>query len=101
MRYTVEGFNQKRLVELGLDSTDAVILRWFVDCAIESAIFEGKEYHLVSYQKVIDDLPIIGITNRNNIARRFQKLVDCGILVKYINDYSFTYFAFVNNMEEI
>lgn len=98
MRYTVEGFNQKRLVELGLDSTDAVILRWFVDFCNSGKMaiisYQGKNYYWVSYQAVIDDLPIIGITNRNNIARRFQKNVDCGLMEKYVKMNGGTYTGF-------
>lgn len=31
MKYNIEGFNQEKLVEMGLNSDDAIILRWFVD----------------------------------------------------------------------
>jgi len=88
MRYTIEGFSQKRLVELGLDTTDACILRWFVDFCNSGKMaiisYQGKNYYWVSYQAVIDDLPIMGIANRNNIARRFQEMIDSGLMEKYI-----------------
>ena len=34
----------------------------------------------VKYQSVIDDLPILGITNKQVIARHFDKMVTAGII---------------------
>ena len=31
MKYTIEGFNQRNAIALGLNSEDLVLLRWFVD----------------------------------------------------------------------
>ena len=33
MKYTIEGFAQDKLIELELDVSDALILRWFIDFA--------------------------------------------------------------------
>ena len=33
MKYTIEGFAQDKLLELQLDVSDALILRWFIDFA--------------------------------------------------------------------
>ena len=78
MKYTIEGFSQHKLVEFGLDSIDALILRWYVDFLpkMSSTIHDGVEYRWVKYQAVIDDLPILGINNRINIARHFDKFVN-------------------------
>ena len=70
MKYTIEGFNQVELVKMGLNSNDAIILRWFVDFYATSkmAIVKnetGQEFKWVKYQAVIDDLPILGITNKS------------------------------------
>ena len=90
MKYTVEGFNQVELVKMGLNSNDAVILRWFVDfyATGKMAIVKnetGQEFKWVKYQSVIDDLPILGITNKQVIARHFDKMVTAGIIEKYIH----------------
>ena len=87
MKYTIEGFSQHKLVEFGLDSIDALILRWYVDFLpkMSSTIHDGVEYRWVKYQAVIDDLPILGINNKNNIARRFDKFVNCSIMNKFVN----------------
>jgi hypothetical protein len=90
MKYTIEGFNQVELVKMGLNSNDAIILRWFVDFYATSkmAIVKnetGQEFKWVKYQAVIDDLPILGITNKQVIARHFDKMVAAGIIEKYIH----------------
>ena len=90
MKYTVEGFDQVELVKMGLNSNDAVILRWFVDfyATGKMAIVKdehGQEFKWVKYQAVIDDLPILGITNKQVIARHFDKMVTAGIIEKYIH----------------
>jgi hypothetical protein len=100
MKYTIEGFSQAKIVELKLDNTDALILRWFVDFLpkMTTVTHEGKNYQWVKYQAVIDDLPCIRISNREVIARRFNKFVDAGIMEKYINKEGgvFTCFALTN-----
>ncbi len=62
MKYTIEGFSQEKLVELNLDLTDAVILRWFVDLKdsgkMYSEIKENDKYYWLKYDAVIEDLPI-------------------------------------------
>lgn len=87
MKYTIEGFNQAKLVELNLDGNDALILRWYVDFLpkMTTITFNGIEYKWVKYQAVIDDLPILGINNKNNIARRFDKFVQSGIMEKHVH----------------
>jgi hypothetical protein len=99
MKYTIEGFSQKILVDKGLDAVDAVILRWFVDFHVSGKmkrLVQGdKVYHWVHYQSVIDDLPCIGVTNKESLGRRFQKLVKAEVLsmVIYTVGGKFSYFA--------
>ena len=87
MKYTIEGFNQKKLVEFKLNITDAIILRWYVDFLPKMAqiTHNGASYTWVKYQAIIDDLPAIEITNKQVIARRFDKFVNAGIMEKYIS----------------
>lgn len=88
MKYTLEGFSQEQLVKLGLDATDAIILRWFVDFSATgkmSRVYDsGKEFWWVKYSAIIDDLPILGISTTKNIGRHFQKMVDCGLMEQFI-----------------
>ena len=84
MEYTIHGFSQRKLVELGLDANDALILRWFIDfwhSGKMSQIVQEEETFLgVKYQAIIDDLPIMGITNRQALAKRFKKMCNCGLM---------------------
>jgi hypothetical protein len=96
MKYTIEGFYQPKLIEFKLDAIDALILRWFIDfnARMKKIIHENEDYYWVKYQTIIDDLPILGITNKNNIARRFDKFIQAGIMSKYVHKEGgiFTYF---------
>lgn len=84
MKYTIEGFAQEAMVKLGMGMEDAIVLRWFVDFygsgRMVKVIDDGKEYSWVKYQGVIDDLPILGTTNRDKIAKIFRHLCEIGIM---------------------
>ena len=65
MKYTIEGFNQRNAIALGLNSEDLVLLRWFVDFKNTSDM--KKKYikqvndmgYWVSYNYLIQELPIL------------------------------------------
>jgi DNA-binding MarR family transcriptional regulator len=99
MKYNIEGFDQQKLVEMKLNSDDAIILRWFVDFYATGKMSvvkdsSGLEYKWVKYQSIIDDLPILEITNRQVIARHFNKMVKAGIIKKYVYKKNGTYTCF-------
>jgi hypothetical protein len=78
MKYTIEGFDQKTMVELGMDCTDACLLRWFVDFNQTGKMVKLKDndvdYFWVKYKSVIDDMPLVGIKNKISLYRRFLKM---------------------------
>ncbi len=92
MRKYIMGFSQARLIELGVNLTQAAILRWFIDFKdtdrMKRIIVEDKPFYWISYKKVADDNPLLGIKSdgsykepsRDTIYRHFQKLVKAGIL---------------------
>lgn len=91
MKYTIEGFSQRAVIEFkndtqSLDCTDLVILRWFIDFKDSGAMstyeHEGNTYYWVNYDKLISDLPIISMSKRS-IYSRMMKLVNFGILTHY------------------
>lgn len=88
MKYTLEGFNQAELVALGLNGTDAYILRWFVDFQatgrMKPTLMDGETYYWVKYQAIIEDLPALGITSHKSVARRMMRLVEAGVLKKQV-----------------
>jgi hypothetical protein len=70
-------------MELGLGMDEAMILRWFVDYQasgkMRSISFEGRSWLWVSYQGVLDDLPIVGGSPKT-ISRRFERLEAAGVV---------------------
>jgi len=106
MKYVVAGYSQKILVDKKLDIIDAEILRWFIDFYFTgkmTKVIDKKtnfEYVWVKYQAIIDDLPILGITNKQVIARRFKKMVDAGILKSYLHKKNGVYSCFQINEDE-
>lgn len=86
MKYTIEGFSQERLIELGLDCIDAHLLRWFIDFRdtekMKTVISNKKVWYWVNYSGIINDLPILNIDKRA-IQRRFMKLVKANILLHH------------------
>jgi hypothetical protein len=99
MKYTVEGLNQGRLLELGLDGVDAIILRWYLDFlpTMRQVQRDGTAYGWVAYAHLLRDLPIIGITDREALGRRFKKYKAAGLMRGYVDrkDENKTYFAMV------
>lgn len=94
MKYTIEGFSQAKLHEMKLNASDALILRWFLDFAAcgrmkrlvqENENHEKNVYYWVNYQAIIEELPILEITNTKSIANRFNKYVELGLLEKIVH----------------
>lgn len=87
MKYTIHGFNQEVLLKLGLDSIDALILRYFIDFkdsgSMTMEIHNEKPYYWVKYDVLMNEIPIIGINNSDTLRRRLKKLEDCGVLSHY------------------
>ena len=96
MKYTIEGFNQAKAVELELCVADLIILRWFVDFSgtdkMVKRIIDNTEYFWIKYDGILEDLPILAIT-KDTRYRRLKGLVEKGILehitVKEAGTYSF------------
>ncbi len=71
--------NQEFCLRFGLDIVDACILQWFSDFEnsgkMTPVLNNGEIFYYVSYQKVIDDLPLLKIKTHRAIKDRFDKLV--------------------------
>lgn len=96
MKFSIEGLDQARAVELGLCVADLVLLRWFIDFsgtgAMESRVIDGKLYYWIKYDFVLQELPILSIT-KDTLYRRLKALVEKGVLdhvvIKESGSYSF------------
>ncbi len=106
MKNTIEGFSQEKAIELGLTVEDLIILRWFVDFYPSSKMikmyYEDKEYALISYSGFIRQMPIIS-GNKRTVARKFQRLVDSGVLENATikRDGTFSVYRFGENYEKL
>ena len=101
MKYNIEGFSQEKLVSMGLDTKDAILLRDIMDYnatgRMRTKIINGKEMFWVDYSNLIKQLPILGLKNKDAMYRRLHKLVDAGLLehetVRMKGTYSFYRFS--------
>lgn len=98
MKFTVHGFSQQRLIELNLDDTDALILRYFIDFkdsgTMVKEVFDGEIYFWVRYENVIKELPILKLNKADSVYRRFRKLAKCGVLIQKTKRKNGTYSFF-------
>lgn len=94
MKYTINGFSQEAALNMRatitengtsktikLDCTDLLILRWFVDFYpnMHKTIIDGAEAAWVSYDALLEDMPILDIGKRALFAR-LKKMEQLGIL---------------------
>lgn len=97
MKHTVMGFQQDKLMELGLDLVDTAILRYFIDYKntdmMVSEVVEDKVYYWVDYDNVLKELPMLGL-QRRAIMKRFFKLRDAKVLTHYTKKSGGTYSFF-------
>lgn len=107
MRYSIEGFSQEKLIKYDLDLKDVMLLRYFLDFinsdTMSKIIINNKPFYWLRYQKLQEDLPILGINNRLVLRRRLKKLEDKKILEHYhkLEGGSFSYYALGENFEEL
>ena len=84
MKLSILDYHQQIAISFGLDMNDLLLLRWFVDFRntdrMEVKMIDGKIFYWIKYDKVIEDLPILKISNKIALRRRFKKLCDCGVL---------------------
>jgi hypothetical protein len=84
MRLSIEGFRQDYLLKLHLLQSDAIVLRWLLsyfqskDHKYIDVLENGKmeRYYWIWYEKVIEDLPTLYISNRVVIGKMLKRI--CG-----------------------
>lgn len=99
MKAIINGYLQEDLIKHELDLTDIEIIKYFQQFALSKNMKHLEKnnnlYFWLSYQKLIDDLPILNIKSKRTIARRFDILEQKGIFEKTIVNEglkNFTYF---------
>jgi len=87
--------NQKAFIELSrhknikLDLCDATIFEYIYKFAVSNMatkqLIDNELFIWVSYQKIIDDNPLMGLTSKKAIEIRLNKLIEVGLLKKYLD----------------
>jgi len=84
LKYTIEGFSQVESIRLGLDVKDLVLLRWIVDFyntgCMDTHLFQGIPFFWIKYEYVLRELPVLGITSKDVLARRMKDICKSGLL---------------------
>lgn len=82
MKYTIEGFNQEKAIEYGLNVSHLVILRWIVDFSpkMSKEIIDSETYYWVNYKAMLEDIPILNIKKRA-LEYKLGQLVKAGVLI--------------------
>jgi hypothetical protein len=112
MQYT-STINHRALIEINqdteskLDLLDATIIDFFSRFVhtknVKFEVIDGKVFYWVAYQKVMDELPLLMINNKEIIARRFKKICKANVLEFFQNKKkgNLTYFCFGENYQKI
>lgn len=87
--------NQKAFAQLAaaskvkIDLKDAAIFRYIFDFSLstktEKKLIDNELYTWIAYKKIIDDNPLLGISNKKVIQRRIDKLIKLKLLDKYFS----------------
>lgn len=81
MRYCINGFNQKKLLENGLDNDDSLILNWLISFYAHAECYQSDtKYRWISIKKCLEDLPVLQISSTRTIQRKFQKYEELGLV---------------------
>src|SRR5689334_15905890 len=88
MKYNIN-INQLAIQQLDLkmDLVDCSVLDYCRCFAMNDGIktkeFEGKRYYWFDYATLIENMPLLGITTKNGLWRRFKKLCDLGVMIAH------------------
>lgn len=95
MKKYLMGFDLKEIYRINhlrnikLSLKHLVILKWFVDFLgtnrMETKMIDNNVWYWCSYQKILSDLPILEITNKQVISRLIKELVEANIIESYID----------------
>lgn len=83
MKYTIHGLQQAKLIELGLNNDDALVLSvikdMYASSKIESLIIDNEKYIWVNQKSIVNNqIPILG--SRDKFIRQLSKLEEKGLL---------------------
>lgn len=88
MKYTILGFQQAKLIELGLDTDDALILSVIRDMysskKMEHEIIDNDRFIWIDQSYLINQLPILG--SKRKLVRKIKKYVELGLIERRVKN---------------
>jgi len=102
MKYTFEGFSQKKAIENKLDFKDLAILRFITDFYpnMTKKIIDNKEYVWISYKYILQEIPLLYLSKRS-LFNRLTALENKGFLERKCiknNEGTFSYIRLTEKM---
>ncbi|HHD2791843.1 hypothetical protein [Clostridium perfringens] len=86
MKYTVHGLQQEKLIEMGLDNDDALILsvikEMYSSKKMEYQIIDGERFIWIDQGHLLEQIPIIGA--QRSLKRRLKKLDEMKIIERRV-----------------
>ena len=108
LKYTIEGYSQKILLDWELDCIDAVIINYVSGIIssdnVKKIEIDGKFFYWIIYDTLIERIPIINIKSKSQLRKRFIKYEDCGLIEHYHKidkDGSFSYYRLTNEYNKL
>jgi hypothetical protein len=86
MQYSVMEFDQKKLIELGMDSIDVFILKFIFHLPSWATLHiapDGDRYFWCNYKELLLDYPVLNI-KKDTVKSRIKKYCKCGLIKLYI-----------------
>lgn len=82
MKYTIHGFQQEKLIEMGLDNDDALILavikEMYSSKKMEYKIIDGERFVWINQKHLLKQIPIVG--SESNLKKKIKKFDDMKLI---------------------
>jgi uncharacterized phage protein (TIGR02220 family) len=83
MKFTILGYSQIKLIEFGMDTMDALLLRYFIDFKDSKAMIKEKigedTFYWLKYDGIVRELPILKLKS-DSIYRRLKNMCKINVL---------------------
>ena len=97
MRFTIMGFRQSTVVANKITAKELVFLRWFIDFMVTMRMkwvhVGGQTYFWIDNSTVLEELPILGISQPHNLRRFLSGMVKKALLKYHLRDGNKPYYA--------
>ena len=99
MMYCIEGFNQEKAIEFGLNFKELLILKWFKLFAnskrMKRITYQGEDFYWIFHKHILEELPILEIKTTRSVRRILNALVFKGMLRKIVIRQKLTFYSIV------